>query len=114
MCAHRLSKSGFSLRITLPLGCSALAALSLIASRPSVAQGPDGPVVAVTGGQVQGQRLPAPGGAVFKGIPYAAPPVGDLRWRETQPVKPWTGVLQTVKYSAACPQLPGASQKAKE
>src|ERR1700730_18346480 len=29
---------------------------------------------------------------VFKGIPFAAPPVGDLRWKEPQPVKPWGGV----------------------
>ncbi|MBC7908217.1 MAG: carboxylesterase family protein [Rhodospirillaceae bacterium] len=41
----------------------------------------------------------------FKGIPYAAPPVGDLRWVEPQPLKPWTGVLDATKYGSACPQL---------
>ena len=32
--------------------------------------------------------------AVYKAIPYAAPPVGNLRWREPQPAKPWEGVLK--------------------
>jgi hypothetical protein len=36
------------------------------------------PTAAVTGGAIQRSTLPAPGGAVFKGIPFAAPPVGDL------------------------------------
>ena len=50
------------------------------------------PVVKVTGGSIQGVPSAAKGVTVFKGIPYAAPPVGYLRWREPQPVKPWTGV----------------------
>ena len=50
------------------------------------------PVVAVTGGQVRGRLLPEGAGAVFKGIPFAQPPVGDLRWREPMPVVAWSGV----------------------
>jgi para-nitrobenzyl esterase len=42
----------------------------------------------------------------FKGIPFAAPPVGDLRWQAPQPAKPWKGVKQTVAYAPACMQNP--------
>lgn len=63
-----------------------------------------GPVVSISGGKVQGSLLPAPGGAVFKGIPFAQPPVGDLRWREPQPVKPWAGVRPATEYGAPCAQ----------
>jgi hypothetical protein len=58
----------------------------------------------VTGGAVRG-LLAAPG-AVFKAIPFAAPPLGTLRWREPQPVKPWRGVRDATRYSAACIQNP--------
>jgi para-nitrobenzyl esterase len=40
----------------------------------------------------------------FKGIPYAAPPVGELRWRAPQPVKPWQNVLAADKFGPACMQ----------
>lgn len=40
----------------------------------------------------------------FKGIPYAAPPVGDLRWKAPQPVAPWTEDRPCVEYGPACPQ----------
>src|SRR5580658_10214556 len=45
---------------------------------------------------------------VFKGIPYAAPPVGDLRWRPPQPPASWPGTRAATRYGPACPQLPAA------
>jgi para-nitrobenzyl esterase len=41
---------------------------------------------------------------VFKGIPYAAPPIGDLRWLPPQPVKKWSGLRPAIKYGAIAPQ----------
>lgn len=47
------------------------------------------------------QGLPAGNQAisVFKGVPYAAPPVGNLRWRAPEPVKPWEGIKTAYVYS---------------
>ncbi len=42
--------------------------------------------------------------AVFKAIPFAAPPVGELRWREPQPVKPWRDVRRADAFAPACMQ----------
>lgn len=49
------------------------------------------------------------GVAVFKGLPYAAPPVGDLRWRAPQPAPRWAGVRRADAFGRACPQRPGMS-----
>lgn len=46
------------------------------------------------------------GYTVFKGVPYAAPPVGELRFAPPQPPRPWPGVYTADHFSAACPQLP--------
>lgn len=43
---------------------------------------------------------------VYKGIPYAAPPVGDLRWRAPQPAKPWKGIRVSKEFAANCMQVP--------
>jgi para-nitrobenzyl esterase len=39
------------------------------------------------------------------GLPYAAPPVGDLRWKPPQPAKPWTGVREATAYGPMCMQM---------
>lgn len=44
----------------------------------------------------------------FKGIPYAAPPTGDWRWKPPQPVTPWQGVRECNEFGADCPQAPYA------
>ena len=50
------------------------------------------PVLTIEGGQIQGVPTATTGVTVYRGIPYAAPPVGELRWKEPQPVLPWKGV----------------------
>jgi para-nitrobenzyl esterase len=63
-----------------------------------------GPVVQISSGSVRGYLQGTT--AVFKGIPYAAPPVGDLRWREPQPPSPWSGIREATKAASACVQDP--------
>lgn len=67
-------------------------------------------VVSIDTGEIQG----ATQGSVeyFKGVPFAAAPVGDLRWRAPQPVNSWTGVRQATAYSADCMQVPFPSDAA--
>ncbi len=64
-----------------------------------------------TAGQVQTDAGTVVGSAstdgkvqIFKGIPYAAPPVGALRWKEPQPVPSWQGVRKTTEFGARCMQ----------
>jgi para-nitrobenzyl esterase len=57
-------------------------------------------------GVLQGTVNPATGIRMFKGIPFAQPPVGDLRWKEPQPPKNWTGTRQADQFGPRCPQRP--------
>ena len=75
------------------------AALALLCCRPAAAQIS---TVSVTGGSVAG--ITADGVASFKGIPFAAPPVGKLRWKAPQPVLPWSGTRQTDHFASPCMQ----------
>jgi len=59
-------------------------------------------LIQLSGGDVQGQVNGA--SREFLGIPFAAPPLGELRWRPPAPVTPWSGVLDATAYSSACPQ----------
>ncbi len=60
--------------------------------------------VHVTGGRIEGVAVGDI--AVFKGIPFAAPPVGARRWAPPQPVVPWSGVRWAVSFAPACAQVP--------
>jgi para-nitrobenzyl esterase len=67
--------------------------------------------VKVDGGKIEG--VWENDSYVFKGIPFAAPPVGDLRWKTPQPVKAWEGIRKADKFGASCPQMtmiPGTNQ----
>jgi para-nitrobenzyl esterase len=60
--------------------------------------------VRIESGLVQGVDGKTAGVQIFKGIPYAAPPVGDLRWRPPQPPVKWDGVRKADKFSDSCVQ----------
>jgi len=61
-------------------------------------------LVRVEGGLIRGKA--AKDVIAFKGIPFAQPPVGELRWRPPQPVVPWTGALEASEFKCNCVQLP--------
>lgn len=81
----------------------AIAAFTLAASAAFAA--PKNPVVATKEGAVRGVR--SGGIDRYLGIPYAAAPVGDLRWQPPQPHGRWTGVRDATRFADHCPQ--GAS-----
>ena len=97
-------------RRNLRLGLAAGAAAVALAATGVAAAGtgaPDGgsPVVATAGGLLRGST--AGSTREFLGIPYAAPPVGSLRWRPPQPAAPWPGVRAATSFAPHCPQ-PGS------
>ncbi|MEJ3404924.1 carboxylesterase family protein [Rathayibacter sp. YIM 133350] len=62
------------------------------------------PVVQTSDGAVHGLATPA--GVQFRGIPYAAPPTGALRWTPPQPVAAWSGTREATVFPPVCPQGP--------
>ncbi|AEG50936.1 Carboxylesterase [Sphingobium chlorophenolicum L-1] len=68
------------------------------------------PHVTIAAGRLQG--VTEDGVTSFKGIPFAAPPVGALRWRAPQPVPAWSGVRDASNYGNDCMQLPVANDAA--
>jgi para-nitrobenzyl esterase len=90
------------MKYTWALSIMALAS----AAAPVMAQIPQ---AGVTGGRIAGTVVD--GLSEFKGIPFAASPVGSLRWKAPQPVKPWSGVRQTTAFAPACMQEPGLANR---
>jgi len=89
-----VNKSG-TLACILCLGQAAMPAMS--------AQAASNPVVSISTGELRGS-LTADGVAVFRNIPFAQPPIGELRWREPLPAKPWTGVRDATAFGPMCNQ----------
>ena len=74
------------------------------------------PQIPTESGAISGVR--ESGLSVYKGVPFAAPPVGDLRWRPPVHVAPWTGTRKADAFAPACMQvgvsMPGETPPAGE
>lgn len=93
-----MMQSGWGMAIGLLLGVLLGAPAGAYETAP-----PSPSLVQTQSGPVQG-RLDGAARA-WLGIPYAAPPVGELRWQATRPHQPWSEVLQAVAYGSPCAQL---------
>jgi para-nitrobenzyl esterase len=79
--------------------------LALLLTTAAVAEDGASSFVKVTGGSIRGIIARTDGGVIaYKGIPYAAPPVGKLRWQPPADVIPWTGTRDATNFGADCPQ----------
>lgn len=86
----------------LTAGLAVFAALALFAELAAS----EAPVVRIDSGSLSG--ITVEGVTSFKGIPYAAPPIGTLRWHAPRPVSPWSGVMAAHEFGPACMQLDDA------
>jgi len=88
--------------VTLRLALAS-AMLAVAAAGHAAIPGP----VKTTGGLLSGTPGKLAGVTAYKGIPFAAPPVGNLRWKAPQPAAAWKGVRAGDKYGKVCMQQPG-------
>lgn len=93
----------------LPISLFSLSILVvlLLAAVTTFAQSSGSPtkIIAIEGGKIAGLVLGENEDVqAFKGIPYAKPPVGSLRWKPPQPVEAWKGIRLSYEYGPACPQ----------
>jgi para-nitrobenzyl esterase len=98
-------------RVLLAALCAPLTALTLAAAATTAVVLPgaaaarisdDPPIVKIDSGDVRG--LVVSGGYAFRGLPYAAPPTGTLRWRAPEPPAAWNGVRDATEFAPVCPQ----------
>jgi para-nitrobenzyl esterase len=86
-----------SAKCSLATVVAALAAIFLTGARAAES-------LQIEGGQIADAAPDDSGIRVFKGIPYAAPPVGELRWKAPQPVQPWDGIRSIAEWGPRCVQ----------
>ena len=94
------------MRTALSCSCRVLLGLALASSAPWAAAAGPAPVAHVDAGVLSGIHDATTGLDEFKGIPYAAPPVGALRWKPPQPVAAWNGVRAAGHFGPRCMQRP--------
>ena len=82
------------------------------AGPPEVDAGGGPPTVTIDDGRLEGEIDGE--SRRFLGIPYAAPPVGPLRWKAPEPNQPWEGVRDATEFGAACAQPPSLQAEASE
>lgn len=80
------------------LAATAAASLLLVGAAPIE------PIVRTTLGPVRGTARD--GAFLFAGLPYAAPPIGERRWKATMPATPWRGIRDATQFGPDCPQPP--------
>lgn len=61
--------------------------------------------ISIEGGKIRGKYEKSGRVAVFKGVPYAKPPIGEYRWKPPQPVEPWEGIIETTRFSPMALQM---------
>ena len=98
-------------RAALAVLCAALTGLifSSVGAAAVATDAPTGatdssraPIITIEGGAVRGVAVP--GGYAFRGLPYAAAPSGELRWRAPRPATDWNGVRDATQFAPSCPQ----------
>ena len=88
---------------TTRIALTAAVSLCVAGSSVALAANPNQPTVAISQGTLAG-RIGANGVETFKGIPYAEPPVGDLRWKAPVAIAPWKGRRDASAFGASCIQ----------
>jgi hypothetical protein len=112
-CAFQLEALQFeSQSVAVPVRLAGASILGLFAfASLSAMAGSISDVIRTRAGKVAGVAVDEGGDKVyvFKGVPYAAPPVGELRWKAPQPVQAWDGVREAKQWSNQCAQRAGSS-----
>jgi para-nitrobenzyl esterase len=76
---------------------------AILVFTPFMASAASAATVRVDAGRLRGSE--SEGIVAYRGVPFAAPPLGPLRWREPQPTPAWTGVRAATAFAPACPQV---------
>jgi para-nitrobenzyl esterase len=96
--------AGLGLPGAAPAAGSSHASAAVASAAAGSSHGGDGALVRTEDGLLRGSL--GDGVRTFVGVPFAAPPVGQLRWRPPQPVRPWHGVRDATTPGSPCPALP--------